>query len=355
MRALAGLTLAIVLAAAWPAARAAQEPAGAPLSGPPVPTHPLSRFESVEPHMGTLVRITVYADDEARAREAFRAGFARIAALDRTLSDYRADSELSRITRRAVRRAVPVSRDLFEVLRAGHALASATGGAFDITAAPIIRLWREARRTGRLPARAALAEAARRSGYRRLHLDPARRTVRFDRPGMSLDAGALGKGYAASEAVAAIGRLGMRSALVAISGDLAFGAAPPGQRGWRVRVTRDDPPPPGVPAWLELADAAVSTAGSSEQYVEIGGRRYSHIIDPSTRAGLVEDITVTVVAPHGLDADGLDTAASLVGVARGLALVESRPGAAALIIRRAPGAGAEVHMSPRFRALARQP
>jgi thiamine biosynthesis lipoprotein len=84
---------------------------------------------------------------------------------------------------------------------------------------------------------------------------------------------------------------------------------------------------------LELTNAAVSTAGSSEQHVAISGRRYSHIIEPASGMGLVEDLTVTVVAPHGLEADGLDTAASVLGAERGLALIESRPHAAALILQ----------------------
>ena len=98
---------------------------------------------------------------------------------------------------------------------------------------------------------------------------------------------------------------------------------------------------------LELTNAAVSTSGSSEQHVDIGGRRYSHIIDPASRMALVDDITVTVIARHGLDADGLDTAVSVLGLDRGLALIESRPGTAALIIQRT-SAGTTVRPSSRF-------
>ena len=164
--------------------------------------------------------------------------------------------------------------------------------------------------------------------------------------GMALDVGAIGKGYAASEAIEVLGGLGVRSALVAVSGDLAFSEAPPGQRGWRIGVHSGEPAP-GVPAMLELTNAAVSTSGSSEQHVDIGGRRYSHIIDPASRMALVDDITVTVIARHGLDADGLDTAVSVLGADRGLALIESRPGTAALIIQRT-SAGTTVRMSSRF-------
>ncbi len=307
----------------------------------------LERFEAVEPHMGTLVRITVYAPGEQAARDAFRAGFDRIRALEAILSDYRPDSELTRVTTTAVGRPVRVSRDLFAVLRASQDLAAATDGAFDITAAPIIRLWREARRTGRVPDAGALADAARRTGFRKMHLDDGRRTVRLEVPGMALDVGANGKGYAASEALAAIGRTGVRSALVAVSGDLAFSAAPPGQRGWRVRVAPEDAAGDDALATLELVDAAVSTAGSSEQFVEVGGRRYSHIIDPATRSGLTDDLTVTVIARHGLEADGLDTAVSVLGVEKGLALVESRAWTAACIAQRT-AAGVRVFRSARF-------
>lgn len=312
----------------------------------------LRRFEAVEPHMGTLVRITLYTNDEPAASKAFRAAFDRIGNLDRILSDYQPESELNQITTRAVGRPVRVSRELFTVLAASQKLADATAGAFDITQGPVIRLWREARKTARLPDPAALKEAATRTGHRKLHLDAAHRTVTLDREGMALDVGGIGKGYAASEALAVLDRLGIHRALVAVSGDLAFGEAPPGQRGWRIGIHPEDPALASVPGVLELTHAAVSTSGDSEQHVDIGGRRYSHIIDPSSGMGLVDDITITVIARHGLDADGLDTAASVLGAVRGLALIESRPGAAALIVQRTNGE-VRVLTSSRFRELTR--
>ena len=317
-----------------------------------IPNRPeLHRYEAVEPHMGTLVRITLYAPDEQAATNAFRAAFDRIADLDDILSDYRPGSELNQITKSAVGRAVGVSRDLFVVLARSQELAEATDGAFDITQGPVIRLWRDARKTGRVPDHSELQEAARRSGFRKLHLDTNRRTATFDMPGMALDVGAIGKGYAASEAIDVLGGLGVRSALVAVSGDLAFSEAPPGQRGWRISIDSGDRPVPEIPAVLELTNAAVSTSGSSEQHLDIDGRRYSHIIDPSSGMGLVDDIKVTVIARHGLDSDGLDTAVSVLGARRGLALIESSPDAAALIVQRTP-AGTTVLPSSRFLKLA---
>jgi thiamine biosynthesis lipoprotein len=315
------------------------------------PRSELHRYEAVEPHMGTLVRITLYAEGERAAKDAFRAAFDRIRDLDGILSDYRPDSELNQVTRTGVGQAVRVSEDLFAVLAASQDLAEATGGAFDVTQGPVVRLWREARKTARVPDPVALQDARNRSGFRKLHLDPGHRTVTFDMAGMALDVGAIGKGYAASEAIEVLGGLGVRSALVAVSGDLAFSEAPPGQRGWRIGVHSGDPSVVGFPAVLDLTNAAVSTSGSSEQHLDVDGRRYSHIIDPASGMGLVDDITVTVVARHGLDADGLDTAISVLGASRGLALIESRPAAAALVIRRT-SAGTTVVPSSRFLELA---
>jgi thiamine biosynthesis lipoprotein len=315
----------------------------------------LERFEGVEPHMGTLVSITVFAPDTAAARVAFRAGFDRIKELNATLSDYLPDSELSRVTRDAVGRPVPLSADLFAVLKASKRLSTATGGAFDVTQGPVIRLWREARKARRLPNPDALREAASRSGDAHMQLDEERRTVSFDIAGMQLDVGAIGKGYAASEALAAITRTGIRSALVAVSGDLAFSDPPPNQSGWRIRIHGGDIGDASIPPVLRLSNRAVSTSGNAEQHLDINGRRYSHVIDPASRTGLLDDITVTVISRHGVDADGLDTAIGLLGVERGLSLVELDSEAAALIVLRKPGS-TRVQASQRLRELVkRQP
>jgi thiamine biosynthesis lipoprotein len=263
-------------------------------------------FEAVEPHMGTLVRIKVYASGEEQARTAFRAGFARIAELDEKLSDYKPGSEVNRLPAQA-------SSDLFRVLEAAQALAGESGGAFDVTIGRVTRLWREARKAGRPPDDAALRAALSHTGYRKLHLDPATRGVTVDDPELQIDLGGIAKGFAADEALLAIRNCGIRSALVALSGDLAFGDAPPGRRGWRIdaggRV-------------LELANAAVSTSGDAEQ--RLGP--YSHIVDPATGMGIVGAGTVTVVARSGIEADGLATAISVLGPERGAALADKHLG-----------------------------
>lgn len=292
----------------------------------------LRKFEAVEPHMGTLFRIELYARDAEQARAAFRAAFDRVAELDRELSDYLPDSELNRICRTAVGRPVEASPDLLRVLEASQRLAEESGGAFDVTLGPVIRLWRQARQRRQLPDPAQLRDAAAHSGYRKLHTDPIRRTVLLDEAGMQLDLGGIAKGYAADEALAVLTRLGIRSALVAASGDLAFSDAPPGRRGWTIGIDSADRPAAPFARTIELANAAVSTSGDEEQHAEIGGKRYSHIVDPATGMGLTDAITVTIVARRGIDADALATAVSVLGADRGSALLEKRGGVSGLIV-----------------------
>jgi thiamine biosynthesis lipoprotein len=286
-----------------------------------LPAADLQLFEAVEPHMGTLFRIKLYAAGEEQARAGFHAAFERVRELDDILSDYKPDSELNQISR-TVGRPAKISDDLLRVLAASQKFAEETGGAFDVTLGPVIRLWREARKNKRLPDAAALREAGDRCGYRKLHLDEANRTVTLDQPGMQLDVGGIAKGYAADEALAALNRLGIPAALVAASGDLAFGDPPPGQRGWKIGVDT---------CVLELSNAAVSTSGDTEQRLEVNGKRYSHIIDPVTRMGLTSGITVTIIAPRGIIADGIATAVSVLGADRGMQFVEKHPGITARI------------------------
>jgi thiamine biosynthesis lipoprotein len=269
----------------------------------------LKRLEFVEPHMGTLFRITVYASDPAAARAAANAAFARVKQLDETLSDYNPESELSRLTRQAPGEWTPVSKDLFHILEAGQRLARDTGGAFDVTAGPLIHLWREARKTRRLPSQEAIAHALARSGYEHLMLDAKRSAARIDIPGMQLDPGAIAKGYAADAALDILKHHGLKRAIIAASGDLAIGSPPPGTKGWRVQIQ----PSETSQRVLILRNTAVSTSGDRNQFVEIDGRRYSHVVDARTGMALADSRGVTVIARRGIDADSLATAACILG------------------------------------------
>ena len=296
----------------------------------------LQPFEAVEPHMGTLFRIKLYAASPPQAVAGFQAAFARVHQLDETLSDYNPQSELMQLCRQAPAKPVHVSDDLFRVLDASQKLSLASAGAFDVTEAPVIRLWRESRKTHQLPHPSALREAGNRSGFEKLTLDPIHHTVTLSQPGMLLDFGGIAKGYAADEALVALRAQGIRSAMVAASGDIALSDAPPDRPGWQIGVDSADLPQAAFSRILVVSNAAVSTSGDTEQFVEINGKRYSHIIDPKTHQALTRRITVTVAARTGIDADGLATALCVLGTEHGLELLKHYPGAEALFLTNDP-------------------
>jgi len=258
--------------------------------------------------MGSIVRITIYAPSVDSAKAAFTAAFARIAQLDDILSDYKADSELDRVSREAHDHPVRVSDDLWRVLVAAQRISRETGGAFDVTVGPLTHLWREARSQNRIPDAGAIAVARAHCGWRNMVLD--RQTVYLKLDGMQLDVGGIAKGYAADEAIKVLRAHGISRALVACSGDIAASDAPPGEKGWSIGLESGDP--------VVLHDRGISTSGDTEQFVEAGGVRYSHIIDPATGMGLTTRIEVTVIAHDGMTADAMATAISVLGRERGL-------------------------------------
>jgi len=291
-----------------------------------------ARFEFERLRMGVPVRIVLYAPDEQAAQRAAEAAFARLRQIDEHLSDYEPDNELGLLCRTAGQgRAVAVSDDLWRVLVHSVALAQRTDGAFDVTVGPVVQLWRRARRTRQLPADDQTRAALSLVGSRLLRVDAEHHTVELLKPGMRLDFGGVAKGYAVDQALAVLRQQGVTAAMVDAGGDLGFGDPPPGKPGWRVGLAPLDlNAPPSRFLWLSRR--AMATSGDAFQYVEIGGRRYSHIVDPRTGVGLTVRSQVSVVAPDGITADGLSTAASVLGPEKGLALIDATPNAAAFIV-----------------------
>lgn len=261
--------------------------------------------------MGSRARIVLYAEDEPQARAAAGAAFARLAELDAVLSDYRQNSEVSRLCTQPAGVWTPVSADLFRVLTRAQEFAESSGGAFDHTVGPLSLLWRQARRNQQLPPASDLEHARARVGWRLVGLDEGRRAVRMEREQMRIDFGAIGKGFGADEAILAMRPLGVSRALVDIGGDMAVGDPPPGQPAWRIEIESGygDGPRPVVYA----ANEGVATSGDTEQFVEIGGIRYSHILDPRSGFGLTTRTAATVIARDGASADTLASAACVLG------------------------------------------
>jgi thiamine biosynthesis lipoprotein len=288
--------------------------------------------------------ITVYAESDAAGRAAIAAGFAEVARLESLLSDYDPGSELSRLSALApTAQPQRVSDDLWRVLGRAVEIRDATNGAFDPTVGPLTSLWRQSRRSGRMPLPDKLAAALAAVGPETLLLVPASRGVVLTQPAMRLDLGGIGMGYAIDRAIEVLGRQGITAAMIDASGDIAVSAAPPGAAGWTIAVASlraagvGEAPGDGETAGvagetLVLTHAAVTTSGDAFQAVEIDGRRYSHIVDPRTGLGVAGPAAVTVVAPDCATADAVATAASVLGPGPAAAFIDGSPGCAARFV-----------------------
>lgn len=266
-------------------------------------TGTLQRFTYTEYHMGVDARIVVYAKDKTTAENACAAAFARMAELDALMSDYRPDSELMRLCDKAGGPPVRVSPELFKVLKVAEEISSRSDGTFDVTVGPLVKLWRAARKSHVLPDGAEIEKARKLVGWRHVKLDERAQTVRLEIPGMRLDFGGIAKGYADDEAQAVLRKFGIKHALVEMGGDIVVTDAPPGTPGWTIRVPNagDD----HGPADVTFANRAISTSGDTEQFVVIGGKRYSHVVDPRTGWALTSRAQATVVSDLGLYSDPL--------------------------------------------------
>jgi thiamine biosynthesis lipoprotein len=300
---------------------------------------PVARFARSEVHMGVEFEVVLYAASPDRASAAIEKAMRRIAELDKVLSDYDLDSELSRLSATSavsgspagVFPSVKLSDDLWTVLAEAQEISRASGGAFDVTIGPLTKLWRRARRWKELPEAEALAAARASTGYASLRLNPTSRTAQLLKPNMRLDLGGIAKGYAADEAVRAVVGCGIPRVLVRASGDIVAADPPPGERGWRVGIAPLDPDQPPT-RFVELAHRGISTSGDARQHLVVNGRRYSHIIDPRSGECVGGRSSVTVLAPRGTLADALATAASVLGPDAALALIGKYENAELLMV-----------------------
>jgi len=283
--------------------------------------------------MGVPWTVTIHATDESRGRAALAAAFDEIERLERILSDYDPRSELSRLSAAApTSTPIPVGDDVWRVLVRAAEITAASDGAFDVTVGPLTTLWRQARRSERLPRPDKLAAARAAVGPGGIVLDPLRHGVTLVRPGMRIDLGGIGMGYAADRALEVLARHGIDAALIDASGDVVASGPPPGAAGWRVQVNGF-----GGDEHLDtvlISHAAVTTSGDARQGVEIEGRRYSHIVDPRTGLGVEGSAAVTVIAPDATTADAVATAASVLGPDRGFAVIARFPGCSARFLWR---------------------
>jgi thiamine biosynthesis lipoprotein len=286
-----------------------------PVSGSPEALVGLSCHEESRVAMGCTCTVRACGRDDTVLREAVGAALDEVDRLDRLMSHYRADSPLSRLNREAACGPVAVDPELLDLLDECLRWSRDSEGAFDVTVGPLMKAWGFFRGAGRVPGADELARVRSVVGFRHVRLDRGEGTVRFDRPGVELDLGGIGKGYAVDRVVSVLRRRGIVSALVNLGGSSVYGiGAPPGAAAWEIEI-QDPTDPQGIALQVELHDRALSVAGGYGRSFEEDGVTYAHIMDPRTGRPVEGVLSVAVLSEEATRGDVLDDVFFVQGVA----------------------------------------
>ncbi|GAB3509237.1 hypothetical protein GCM10027442_16390 [Emticicia fontis] len=264
--------------------------------------------------MGTMFRIVLYAPDSAKALAASQKAFVRLDTLNIILSDYREDSEINRLCRTSgTGEFVKVSDDLWKIVQESIKGARLTENNFDITIGPMTQLWRRMKRQKQLPSEAQIAEARAKVGMENIVLNSKSQSIMLKKQGMRIDFGGIGKGYAEDEMMKILQENGITSAMIEAGGNIVVSNAPPQEKGWKVIINTTD---------YYLKNSGVSTSGDLYQFVEIDGKKYSHIIDPKIGIGVTELRQVTIISKDGTSSEWLSKALYLMDKKKSKQLVK---------------------------------
>ncbi len=253
--------------------------------------------------MGGAFSIAAYGEDRARLETAIAEALDEARRLNEELSNYLPSSEWSRMNRLAGQEPVAISKELFDLLAACVDYSRESDGAFDISVGPLMKVWGFYKGTGHLPHRAEVSAAMEQVGWRNIELDAARRTVRFRKPGVNLDPGGIGKGYAVDRMADILKRDGIRSALISAASSSIYAiGTPPGENGWKIAIKNPkDSTRPAATVWLK--DESMSTSGNYEKFFYAEGKMYSHIMDPRTGYPATGMLSTSVITPKCIDSE----------------------------------------------------
>jgi FAD:protein FMN transferase len=275
-----------------------------PLALAASPTEP-RLFTTTHPAMGTEFTLYVYSTDPAVAATASEEVFEEIDRIEQLLSNYRDSSELSRINQHAGAGPVTTDPEMMDFLQQSEHWSQASNGAFDITVGRLMKAWGFFRYDGRIPMDAELEDLRAVTGWQKVKLDPAARTVQFTSPGIELDPGGIGKGFAVDAAVRILRADHITAAMLSAGSSTVYAlGAPPHKTGWRIVVPGPLPSKKTLSV-VTLRDTSLSSADCSQKNFTVAGHRYCHIMDPRTMRPIEDRIQVSVVAPSATVSDAL--------------------------------------------------
>ena len=293
---------------------------------------PFSAVSASRLSMGSTLTLAAWTADEPAAKAGFDEVFAEFMRLEKLMSTWIADSDVSRVNREAGMRPVPASAEVREVLKTARQMSEWTGGKFDVTFGALSGLWKfDHDQDNVIPDMRDVRKRLPLIDYRAIQIDDAAGTVFLARKGVAMHLGGIGKGYAIDRAAAILRLRGLRDFMVQSGGDIYVAGLKDG-RPWRLAIQDPRGPANRTFAELDLTDGTFSTSGDYERYFLKNGRRYHHILDPATGEPARGTRSVTIVSNLAVLADGLSTGVFLMGPDAGMALIERLPDVEGVIV-----------------------
>lgn len=299
--------------------------------------------------MGTVIEITLQTDDEEGAKKATLQAFEEIKRIEQLMSPWIGTSDVSRLNRSAGKDWVKVSPETFDVIQRSQKISGLSEGAFDITIAPLIQLWRKAREKGVPPPPEEIKKVLGLVNFRNL-LNRSDGKVFLKRKGMAIDLGGIAKGYAVDRAFEILTSLGYKNLIVNAGGDLRTGGLK-NNEPWSIGI-QNPRSAEKVMATISVSDSAIATSGDYEKFFFHQGKRYHHILNPKTGFPADGYQSVTILSKDGMTADGLATAVFVLGPEKGYALCQKIGGVECLIMDRegkavmTPGLKERIYLNP---------
>lgn len=273
--------------------------------------------------MNTVAKITAVTYGKEKAQKSIDAAFEKIFEIDRLANRYDPNSQLSKVNRLAGREKVKVDKELFDILQKSINYYRASDGAFDVTVGPLVDLWRTCAEANSIPSDKQITDAKKLVGSDKLLLDSNDFSVRFAVEGMSLDLGGIAKGFAVDLAKDQMLKAGASGGFIAIGGEIGCFGNTEDNENWTVGIQNPFAADNGENPILKLAlsNVNISTSGNYRRFETIGGKHFSHILDPKTGTSAEELVSVTIITSDGSQADAYATAISVMGVDKGLKLL----------------------------------
>src|SRR3972149_1670229 len=285
--------------------------------------------------MGTFAEVSIYSNDEKTAGMGIEESLDEMERMDRIMSNYKKDSELSRLNKKAAKSPVPCNGELLDVIEQSQYYSELSGGAFDITVSPVVALWGFFREKGHVPPDKEIEKVLPAVSYKNIVVNKSNDTkkpaaISFKNTQTQIDRGAIGKGYAVDKALEIIRKYGISNGCINLGGNIYVLGTPPGKNAWKIGVQH--PRNSGeILGYLERKNEATATSGDYERFFEFNGKRYSHIINPQTGRPVSGTLATTIVAPTGTEVDALSTSVFAVGHEKGMELIKKIPNAEAMI------------------------